>query len=274
MALYDQLLHLEQTKRFLQNNGVQNIDFGLILGSGLGELATEVENPIIFNYKDIPHFPVSTVVGHAGRLVYGELCGKKVLIMDGRFHFYEGYPMETVTFPIRLMKLLEVETMIVTNSAGGSNTNFKPGDLMLITDHINITGTNPLIGPNDDRFGPRFPDMSHAYHVYGQEVVRKAAKEVGVELQEGVYTGLSGPTYETPAEVRMVQVLGGDVVGMSTVPEVIVANHSGIKVIGISCITNLAAGLQANLNHEEVVETTQRVKESFKGLVRKVIEIY
>ncbi len=274
MALYEQLLHLEQTKRFLQNNGVQNIDFGLILGSGLGELATEVENPIIFNYKDIPHFPVSTVVGHAGRLVYGELCGKKVLIMDGRFHFYEGYPMETVTFPIRLMKLLEVETMIVTNSAGGSNPNFKPGDLMLITDHINITGTNPLIGANDDRFGPRFPDMSHAYHVYGQEVVRKAAKEVGVELQEGVYTGLSGPTYETPAEVRMVQVLGGDAVGMSTVPEVIVANHSGIKVIGISCITNLAAGLQANLNHEEVVETTQRVKESFKGLVRKVIEIY
>lgn len=274
MALYDQLLHLEQTKRFLQNNGVQNIDFGLILGSGLGELATEVENPIIFNYKDIPHFPVSTVVGHAGRLVYGELCGKKVLIMDGRFHFYEGYPMETVTFPIRLMKLLEVETMIVTNSAGGSNPNFKPGDLMLITDHINITGTNPLIGPNDDSFGPRFPDMSHAYHVYGQEVVRKAAKEVGVQLQEGVYTGLSGPTYETPAEVRMVQVLGGDAVGMSTVPEVIIANHSGIKVIGISCITNLAAGLQANLNHEEVVETTQRVKESFKGLVRKVIEIY
>ena len=274
MALYDQLLHLEQTKRFLQNNGVQNIDFGLILGSGLGELATEVENPIIFNYKDIPHFPVSTVVGHAGRLVYGELCGKKVLIMDGRFHFYEGYPMETVTFPIRLMKLLEVETMIVTNSAGGSNPNFKPGDLMLITDHINITGTNPLIGSNADSFGPRFPDMSHAYHVYGQEVVRKAAKEVGVQLQEGVYTGLSGPTYETPAEVRMVQVLGGDAVGMSTVPEVIVANHSGIKVIGISCITNLAAGLQANLNHEEVVETTQRVKESFKGLVRKVIEIY
>ena len=274
MALYDQLLHLEQTKRFLQNNGVQNIDFGLILGSGLGELAKEVENPIIFNYKDIPHFPVSTVVGHAGRLVYGELCGKKVLIMDGRFHFYEGYPMETVTFPIRLMKLLEVETMIVTNSAGGSNPNFKPGDLMLITDHINITGTNPLIGANDDRFGPRFPDMSHAYHIYGQEVVRKAAKEVGVQLQEGVYTGLSGPTYETPAEVRMVQVLGGDAVGMSTVPEVIIANHSGIKVIGISCITNLAAGLQANLNHEEVVETTQRVKESFKGLVRKVIEIY
>ena len=274
MALYEQLLHLEQTKRFLQNNGVQNIDFGLILGSGLGELAKEVENPIIFNYKDIPHFPVSTVVGHAGRLVYGDLCGKKVLIMDGRFHFYEGYPMETVTFPIRLMKLLEVETMIVTNSAGGSNPNFKPGDLMLITDHINITGTNPLIGPNADSFGPRFPDMSHAYHVYGQEVVRKAAKEVGVELQEGVYTGLSGPTYETPAEVRMVQVLGGDAVGMSTVPEVIIANHSGIKVIGISCITNLAAGLQANLNHEEVVETTQRVKESFKGLVRKVIEIY
>ena len=271
MTLYDQLLHLEQTKRFLQNSGVQNIDFGLILGSGLGELATEVENPIIFNYKDIPNFPVSTVVGHAGRLVYGELCGKKVLIMDGRFHFYEGYPMETVTFPIRLMKLLEVETMIVTNSAGGSNPNFKPGDLMLITDHINITGTNPLIGPNADSFGPRFPDMSHAYHVYGQEVVRKAAKEVGVQLQEGVYTGLSGPTYETPAEIRAYKSLGADAVGMSTVPEVIVAAHSGLNVLGISCITNFAAGFQEELNHEEVVEVTERVKGDFKRLLKAIL---
>ena len=271
MALYDQLL---ETKQFLQSNGVQSIDFGLILGSGLGELATEVENPVIFDYKDIPNFPVSTVVGHAGRLVYGELSGKKVLIMDGRFHFYEGYPMETVTFPIRLMKLLEVETMIVTNSAGGSNPNFKPGDLMLITDHINITGTNPLIGANDDRFGPRFPDMSHAYPEYGQEVVRKAAKELKINIKEGVYMGYSGPTYETPAEIRFTQAVGGDAVGMSTVPEVIVANHAGIKVIGISCITNLAAGMQANLNHEEVVETTQRVKEVFKSLVRKVLVLY
>lgn len=271
MSLYDQLV---ETKEFLQANGVGKIDFGLILGSGLGELATEIKDALIFDYADVPHFPVSTVVGHAGRLVYGELAGKQVLIMDGRFHYYEGYPMETVTFPIRLMKLLEVETLIVTNSAGGSNPNFKPGDLMLITDHINITGTNPLIGANDDRFGPRFPDMSHAYHVYGQEIARKAAEEVGITLQEGVYTGLSGPTYETPAEIKMVQAIGGDAVGMSTVPEVIIANHAGIKVIGISCITNMAAGMQANLNHAEVVETTQRVKESFKGLVKKIIELY
>lgn len=271
MTLYDKLL---ETKTFLQEKGIGHIDFGLILGSGLGELAKEIDGALVFDYADIPHFPVSTVVGHAGRLVYGTLSGKQVLIMDGRFHYYEGYAMETVTFPIRLMKLLNVSTIIVTNSAGGSNPRFHPGDLMLITDHINITGTNPLIGPNDDRFGPRFPDMSHAYHDYGQDVARRAAAAVGITLQEGVYTGLSGPTYETPAEIRMVQAIGGDAVGMSTVPEVIIATHAGINVIGISCITNMAAGMQATLNHEEVVETTQRVKESFKNLVRKIIEIY
>ena len=268
------LAQIQETAQWIKNHTSLRPTTAIVLGTGLGRLAEEIEVIERFPYAEIPNFPISTVEGHSGCLIFGRLGDKEVLAMQGRFHYYEGYDMETVTFPIRLMKLLEVETMIVTNSAGGSNPNFKPGDLMLITDHINITGTNPLIGANDDRFGPRFPDMSHAYHVYGQEVVRKAAKEVGVELQEGVYTGLSGPTYETPAEVRMVQVLGGDAVGMSTVPEVIIANHSGIKVIGISCITNLAAGLQANLNHEEVVETTQRVKESFKGLVRKVIEIY
>ncbi len=271
MSKYEQLV---ETKTFLQEKGIGHIDFGMILGSGLGELAGEVKNPLIFDYKDIPNFPVSTVVGHAGRLVYGELEGKHVLIMDGRFHYYEGYDMETVTFPIRLMKLLDVETIIVTNSAGGANPTFEPGDLMIITDQINYTGTNPLIGPNDDRFGPRFPDMSHAYHEYGQEVVRKAAKELNINIKEGVYMGYSGPTYETPAEIRFTQAIGGDAVGMSTVPEVIVANHAGIKVIGISCITNLAAGMQANLNHEEVVETTQRVKEVFKSLVRKVLVLY
>lgn len=268
MSKYEQLV---ETKSFLQEKGIGHIDFGMILGSGLGELAGEVKNPLIFDYKDIPNFPVSTVVGHAGRLVYGELEGKQVLIMDGRFHYYEGYDMETVTFPIRLMKLLDVATIIVTNSAGGANPTFEPGDLMIITDQINYTGTNPLIGPNDDRFGPRFPDMSHAYHEYGQEVVRKAAKELNINIKEGVYMGYSGPTYETPAEIRFTQAVGGDAVGMSTVPEVIVANHAGIKVIGISCITNLAAGMQANLNHEEVVETTQRVKEVFKSLVRKFL---
>lgn len=271
MTGYEQL---QETKDFLTEQGIGTIEFGLILGSGLGELATEIEDALVLDYAAIPNFPVSTVVGHAGRLVYGQLEGRSVLIMDGRFHYYEGYPMETVTFPIRLMKLLGVEVMIVTNSAGGANPSFEPGNLMLITDQINITGTNPLIGPNDDRFGPRFPDMSQAYHVYGQEVVRKAAASLNIDLKEGVYTGFSGPTYETPAEIRMVQAIGGDAVGMSTVPEVIVAVHSGVKVIGISCITNMAAGMQATLNHEEVVATTQRVKESFKGLVRKILELY
>ena len=268
MSKYEQLV---ETKMFLQGKGIGHIDFGMILGSGLGELAGEVKNPLIFDYKDIPNFPVSTVVGHAGRLVYGELEGKFVLIMDGRFHYYEGYDMETVTFPIRLMKLLDVETIIVTNSAGGANPTFEPGDLMIITDQINYTGTNPLIGPNDDRFGPRFPDMSHAYHEYGQEVVRKAAKELNINIKEGVYMGYSGPTYETPAEIRAYKTLGADAVGMSTVPEVIVAAHSGLKVLGISCITNHAAGFQEELNHEEVVEVTERVKGDFKGLLKAIL---
>ena len=263
-----------ETIQYLKDQGLTHPQVGLILGSGLGELAEDVENAIRIPYENIPNFPVSTVAGHAGQLVYGDLAGKKVLILQGRFHYYEGYDLNTVTYPVRIFKELGVETVIVTNAAGGINTSFQPGDLMIITDQINYTGTNPLIGPNDDRFGPRFPDMSHAYHEYGQEVVRKAAKELNINIKEGVYMGYSGPTYETPAEIRFTQAIGGDAVGMSTVPEVIVANHAGIKVIGISCITNLAAGMQANLNHEEVVETTQRVKEVFKSLVRKVLVLY
>ena len=268
---YDQLL---EVKEFLFEKGMTQPEMGLILGSGLGELATEIEDAISIEYKDIPHFPVSTVVGHAGRLVYGKLSGKYVLVMDGRFHFYEGYSMETVTFPARLMKVLGIHTMLVTNSAGGSNKSYKPGDLMMITDHLNLTGTNPLIGKNDDRFGPRFPDMSDTYDKKGQEVIRAAAKELNIDLKEGVYGGFSGPTYETPAEVRMAQVLGCDAVGMSTVPEAIIANHAGLHILGISCITNMAAGLQKSLNHEEVVATTTRVKESFKGLVKLIIANY
>ena len=262
---------LQETTQFILEKGVKEIDFGLILGSGLGELAEEIEEAIVIPYDQIPFFPTSTVVGHAGQLVYGTLSGKKVLAMQGRFHFYEGHSMQTVTYPVRVMAALKAHSVIVTNASGGVNESFVPGDLMLITDHINFTGQNPLIGPNEDEIGPRFPDMSEAYTLTYREVAKEAASQLDLTLKEGLYMGYSGPTYETPAEIRMSRTMGADAVGMSTVPEVIVAAHSGLKVLGISCITNLAAGMQANLNHEEVVETTQRVKQSFKALIKEVL---
>lgn len=263
---------LQDTALYIQNQGVGEVEVGLILGSGLGELADEITNKVIIKYEDIPHFPTSTVVGHAGQLVYGELSGKKVLAMQGRFHFYEGYPMTTVTYPVRVMHALGVKSLVVTNAAGGANRNFAAGNLMLITDHINFMGTNPLVGPNDDELGPRFPDMTEAYSLEYRTLAKEVAKKLNIDLQEGVYMGFTGPTYETPAEVRMAQIVGADAVGMSTVPEVIVARHMGMKVLGISCITNLAAGLQASLNHEEVVETTKRVRGEFKQLIKDTLE--
>lgn len=262
---------LQDTAVYIQNQGVGEVEVGLILGSGLGELADEITNKVIIKYEDIPHFPTSTVVGHAGQLVYGELSGKKVLAMQGRFHFYEGYPMTTVTYPVRVMHALGVKSLVVTNAAGGANPKFAAGNLMLITDHINFMGTNPLIGPNEEDLGPRFPDMTDAYSKEYRTLAKEAAKNLAIDLQEGVYMGFTGPTYETPAEVRMAQIVGADAVGMSTVPEVIVARHMGMKVLGISCITNLAAGLQASLNHEEVVETTKRVRGEFKQLIKDTL---
>src|SRR5690625_2500522 len=246
-------------------------EIGLILGSGLGELAEEINHPVVIPYEEIPGFPVSTVKGHAGQLVIGELNGREVVAMQGRFHYYEGYHLDQVTFPVRVMKAIGAESLVVTNAAGGINTAFEPGDLMLITDHINFTGTNPLMGPNDDEMGPRFTDMSVAYDKEYRKIIQSVAAEQSLDLKEGVYIGFTGPTYETPAEVRMARTLGGDAVGMSTVPEVIVARHAGLRVAGISCITNLAAGMQESLNHEEVVETTQRVKSTFKTLVKEVV---
>lgn len=263
---------ITEAAAYIKEQGIDLVDVGLILGSGLGELGEEVEQPIAIPYGNIPHFPVSTVVGHAGQLVYGTLGGQKVLAMQGRFHYYEGYSLEEVTFPVRVMKELGIHSVVVTNAAGGVNTTFEPGDLMMITDQINFTGVNPLHGPNDENMGPRFADMSHAYDAEYQEMVRTVAQENGIALKEGVYMGFSGPTYETPAEIKMARTFGADAVGMSTVPEVIVANHGGLRVIGVSCITNLAAGMQANLNHEDVVETTTRVKETFKSFVKAILE--
>ena len=251
--------------------GVQP-EIGMILGSGLGVLADEVENPTAIPYKEVPHFPLSTVEGHAGELVIGTLSGKAVVMMKGRFHLYEGYPPALIAFPIRVLAALGVKQLIVTNAAGGVNKSFDPGDLMLITDHLNLAGTNPLIGKNDDRLGPRFPDMSNAYDKDMGQVAMDAAKKQGLTLRQGVYAWFTGPNYETPAEIRMTRVMGGDAVGMSTVPEVLVAVHGGMKVLGISCITNMAAGiLDQPLSHQEVMETAQKVEQSFKQLVRDIL---
>jgi purine-nucleoside phosphorylase len=264
---------IKEVQTFIEGKTQIRPEIGLILGSGLGILADEIENPTVIPYSEIPHFPVSTVEGHKGQLVIGTINGKNVVAMQGRFHFYEGYSMEVVTFPVRVMKAMGVKSIIVTNAAGGVNETFLPGDLMLITDHINLTGQNPLIGPNDTAFGVRFPDMSTAYTAALREVARKVAGSHNIALQEGVYAGMTGPSYESPAEIRMIRILGGDAVGMSTIPEVIAARHAGIDILGISCISNMAAGiLPQPLSHEEVMETAEKVKNKFLSLVKGIIE--
>lgn len=266
------LKNIEASSVYIMNKSKYKPTIGLILGSGLGSLADLIEDPEFYPYEEIPNFPVSTVEGHEGRLVIGNLHGKTVVAMQGRFHYYEGYTMQEVTFPIRVMKLLGVETLIVTNASGAVNKSFKPGDLMIINDHINLSGANPLIGKNLDKFGVRFPDMSNAYDKDLIKFTKEIAYKQNIDIKEGVYAFMSGPTYETPAEIRMVNILGGDAVGMSTVPEVIVANHSGMKVIGISCLTNMAAGiLNQPLNHEEVIKTSAMVKTKFMNLMSTLI---
>ena len=260
-----------ETIEYLKQAGLTEPKIGLILGSGLGDLADDIENAIRIPYEEIPNFPVSTVAGHAGQLVYGDLAGKKVIILQGRFHYYEGYDLQTVTYPVRIFKELGVETLIVTNAAGGINTSFQLGDLMMITDHINLTGENPLIGANIEAHGPRFVDMSQTYSRRGQKVLREAAAKNGIHLQQGVYTWVTGPSYETPAEIRFMRTIGGDAVGMSTVPEAIVAKHCGLEVLGITCVTNLASGMQLELNHEEVMEISQQVKPRFKQLITTAV---
>jgi purine-nucleoside phosphorylase len=251
---------------------------GLILGSGLGDLAEQVEDAISINYSDIPNFPLSTVEGHAGRFVAGRLEGKPVIVMQGRFHFYEGYPMRKVVFPVYVMKLLGVRTMVITNAAGGMNRGFHAGDLMLISDHINMTGANPLIGENDAELGVRFPDMSEAYSRPYRELARRLAQDVrgpdgdALVLQEGVYCGVTGPTYMTPSELTMLAKLGGDAVGMSTVGEVIAARHAGIEILGISCITDMAIGEELEpLTHEQVMAVANRTKPKFQSLVKAFV---
>ena len=248
-------------------------DIGVILGSGLGDYAEALEDAVKLPYSEIPGFPRSTVAGHAGMWCCGTLYGKRVVMMQGRFHYYEGYGMKDVTLPVRVMQKIGVKTLIVTNAAGGVNLGYHPGELMVIGDIFSMTAQNPLIGPNLDAFGPRFPDMSCAFDKELRALAHECANEQGFALREGVYAQMTGPTYETPAEIRMLRTLGADAVGMSTVPEVIVARHGGRRVLGISCITNMAAGiLDQPLNHAEVTETANRVKGQFRNLLDRIIE--
>lgn len=246
---------------------------GLILGSGLGAYAERLENVRTLSYAEIPGFPVSAVPGHAGRFVVGERFGKTVIAMQGRFHFYEGYPQAMLALGARTMRRLGVERLLLTNAAGGVNLSFAPGTLMAISDHINFARVNPLIGANDDDFGPRFPDQSNVYDRDLRAALLRTAEEIGVEVREGVYMMFTGPCFETPAEIRMARVLGADAVGMSTVPEAIAATHCGMRVLGISLITNMAAGiLDQKLTHEEVQETASLAAQRFERLVDAVLE--
>ncbi|ULO09190.1 purine-nucleoside phosphorylase [Paenibacillus sp. 19GGS1-52] len=259
---------IQEAAQYIKDKSPVAPEIGLILGSGLGVLADLITDEISIPYHEIPHFPVSTVEGHEGELLIGLIEGRRVVMMKGRFHMYEGYGPETTAFPVRVMKELGVTSLLVTNAAGGVNLDYTPGDLMLITDHLNLTGRNPLTGPNDPALGVRFPDMSSAYSRRLIEVAKETAAEQNFEFKEGVYAGLLGPNYETPAEIVMVRRQGADAVGMSTVSETIVARHAGIEVLGISCITNMAAGiLDQPLNHAEVMETAERVRERFLKLV-------
>lgn len=275
----------QEAAEFIRSKYDKEIKIALVLGSGLGAFADDLEYAVRIPYEEIPHFARSTVEGHAGQLVLGEVGGIAVAVQQGRFHFYEGYEMSQVIFPMRVFGLLGIEKVILTNAAGSVRTSMKPGNLMLIRDHINLMGVNPLRGANDERFGPRFPDMTQIYDKELQDIAYNEAEAIAKERFEkgweeetphfmwrGVYCALSGPTYETPAEIRMLRLLGANAVGMSTVPEAVAARHQGMKVMGISCITNLAAGMSDGLiNHEEVMETGARVAEIFKELLRRII---
>jgi purine-nucleoside phosphorylase len=267
-----EFLAAERAAAFLSKQTKVRPKLALVLGSGLGAFADEFERAVRSPYTKIPHFPRSTAIGHAGQLVIGTVEGVPVVGMQGRVHLYEGYSAKEVAFPIRVFERLGVKAVILTNAAGGIRTEFTQGRLVVISDHINLQGANPLIGANEEKFGPRFPDMSTAYDKGYRELTRNEAKRLGIDLGEGVYAALAGPSYETPAEIRYLKAIGADLVGMSTVPEVIAARHSGIRVLGISCVTNAAAGiLDQPLDHKEVLATAERVKGQFIGLLRAII---
>jgi purine-nucleoside phosphorylase len=272
-AASDYFSSVQRAAAWLRDRKIETPSTAIVLGSGLGDFAEVLKDPVVVPYADIPGWPASTVIGHAGRFVVGTHAGRRVAALSGRAHFYEGHDLRTVTFSTRVLGALGIRTLILTNAAGGINLAFKPGTLMAIDDHINLLGSNPLVGPNEDRFGPRFPDMTEVYSRRLRGIADEAARSQGLALAHGVYAAVHGPSYETPAEIRYLRLIGADAVGMSTVPEAIVARHMGLDVLGISCITNPAAGVMpAPLVHEEVMEVAKRVKAEFSRLLEGILE--
>ena len=266
---YEEILRAAQAAEA----AIGKAETAIVLGSGLGDYGETFENVRRIKYTDLPGFPASTAPGHAGEFIAGEKNGKRVLIMNGRFHMYEGFDLSQIVLPIRVLKLLGVKNLILTNAAGGVNMDFRPGDLMMITDYINLTGKSPLTGPNMAEFGPRFPDVSHVFTPTLQAACREAAEQMGLSIKEGVYCWMPGPCYETPAEIRMIRTLGADAVGMSTVPDAMAACHAGMNVLGLSCITNMAAGiLDQPITHQEVLETGKRIQAEFRALIDHILE--
>ncbi len=264
---------IKQASDFIFSKITATPQFGIVLGSGLGAFADNLTSSVSIKFKDIPHFPISTVKGHEGKMIIGKLEHIQIMALQGRFHYYEGYSMDQVVFPIRCMKYLNIPNLIVTNAAGSVDINFKPGDLMLIKDHIKFHADSPLRGPNIDAFGPRFNDMSEPYTKTIQTLAKKCAAKHKIPLKEGVYYYMAGPNYETASEIKAINMLGANAVGMSTVPEVIAASHCGMKVMGISCITNMAAGiLDQPIEHKEVIKTGEQVKEKFSLLLQSIIK--
>jgi len=262
----------DEARRYIQGHTAARPAIGLVLGSGLGALADELTERTDIPYADIPGWPHSTAIGHAGKLMIGKLGTLDVAVMAGRAHLYEGYGMQQVTYGVRVLQSIGVRSMVFTNAAGGINLELERGGLVLISDHINLQGANPLVGPNDDALGPRFPDMSEAYSRAYRETAKHVATELCIPIAEGVYAAMLGPSYETPAEIRYLRAIGADVVGMSTVPEVIVANHMGMKALGISCVTNMAAGiLPQKINHEEVLETGAMVRDTLVKFLKALL---
>jgi len=273
MGMKEMLKKIDQTVDFLKSRIDCTPEIAIILGSGLGKLAEVIKDAKVIPYGEIPNFPETTVIGHEGKLIFGKVRNRNVVAMKGRFHYYEGNDIDTVVYPVRVFKRLGIGNLIVTNAAGGINTSFKPGDLMLITDHISLFCENPLRGENIDELGPRFPDMTMAYDRDLQKLALESAARLGIDLKTGVYSYCKGPSYESPAEIRALCNLGADAVGMSTVPETIAARHMGMRILGISCITNMAAGiLDKPLNHEEVMETGKLVEKKFTELVSEIID--
>lgn len=263
---------MQRSVDFIRSKMVAQPRIAVVLGSGLGAFAAVLDGSIAIPYRDIPAWPESTAIGHAGQLVFGRIGGLNIAVMSGRSHFYEGYGPAQVVFGVRVLRRLGVRTIVFTNAAGGINLSYAQGGLVLISDHINLQGFNPLIGPNDDALGPRFPDMSDAYSATLRSIAKATAAELGIQMAEGVYAAMSGPSYETPAEIRFLRTIGADLVGMSTVPEVIVANHMGMRCLAISCVTNMAAGiLPQKIHHEEVLETGRRVRDTLIGLLTALL---